>query len=223
MDLLDLVRIAIRRWYVAVPAVFLVVVAAFAARASVELTYKSTGSLLLFAPRESTVSKNRLLGFNSLAVPAAVSARVVGDAATREKLRDLGASEDYEVGLDPSNPAPLVIAVATGGFEQAPMTVDLVLKEVSADLQQRQEALGAPPETWITTDVVTPPTRPAAETGSRTRTFLSVLVLGMGVAALVTVAVDRIVEGRERRRRGSVDEPFAADRSTTEAEQPQPK
>lgn len=206
MDLIDLLRIGLRRWYVAVPAVLLVLAGSLLARSSVELTYKSTGSLLLFAPREPDASKNRILAFNSLEVPASVAAQVVGDAVTRERVEARGGSKSYELGLDPANPAPLVLVVATGTLDQAQPTVQLVLDEVSADLERRQTALGAPPETWITTEVVTPPTEPEPQNGSRTRAFIAVFLVGLALAAGLTIAVDLLLD-RRRRRTGS-----AADR-----------
>lgn len=210
MDLVDLVRIGLRRWYVAVPASIVVVLASLVVRSSVDLEYKSTGSLLLFAPREARVAENRLLAFNSLNVPASVSAQVVSSLETKEKLIAQGASGDYEVGLDPSNPAPLVIAVATGSLEQAKRTVELVLAEVDADLERRQVALGAPPETWITTEIVTPPTKPVAQSGARTRAFIAVLMVGMALVAGLTLLVDLVLDRRSgaprlRRRAASTE------------------
>ena len=210
MDLVDLVRIGLRRWYVAVPAAILVLVASLGVRSSVDLEYKSTGTLLLFAPKEAIVAQNRLLAFNSLNVPASVTAQVVSSLATREKLVAMGASADYEVGLDPTNPAPLVTAVATGGLEQAKRTVELVLAEVDEDLRRRQVALGAPPDTWITTEIVTPPTKPVAQGGARTRAVIAVLMVGMALAAGLTLAVDLVMDrraGTPRRRRRTAPHP----------------
>ena len=68
VDLIDVLRIAIRRWYVAFPLGILTAVGSLFVYSSVELTYKSTGSVLLFAPRVPNVEENRLLGFNSLQV-----------------------------------------------------------------------------------------------------------------------------------------------------------
>lgn len=200
MDLFDLTRIAFRRWYFVLPAIALVVAGALSVRSSVEVTYRSTGSILLFAPRVSDSSLNRLLGFNSLIVPAGVVAQVVSLGDTRERLVAQGASEKYEVGLDPVNPAPLVFVTAEGGLEQAPLTITLVLAEVSAELQRRQEALGAPPETWITAEVVAPPQAPVVQTGSQTRSFIGVLVLGLGVTAGLTVGLDALLHRRKLRR-----------------------
>lgn len=208
MDLVDLVRIGLRRWYIAVPASLIVLVASLAVYSSVDLEYKSTGSLLLFAPREAVVAQNPLLGFNSLNVPASVTAQVVSSLETRERLASLGASPDYEVGVDPANPAPLVIAVATGGLEQARRTVELVLAEVASDLERRQKALGAPPGTWITAEIVTPPTRPVAQSGARTRAFIAVFMVGMVLSAGLTLLVDVVGDrrsGAPRRRRRARD------------------
>src|SRR5688572_29378375 len=107
MDLVDLVRIAVRRWYIAVPGVLLTLIASVVVYSSVALTYRSSGSVLLFAPRVANVSENRLLGFNSLTVPASIVSEVVGQRATRERLASEGASPNYQLGLDPVNPAPL--------------------------------------------------------------------------------------------------------------------
>ncbi|MFP5376699.1 MAG: hypothetical protein ACLGIO_07970 [Acidimicrobiia bacterium] len=213
-------RIGLRRWYVAVPAGIIVLLASLVVRSSVALEYKSTGSLLLFAPRDAVVAQNPLLGFNSLHVPASVTAQVVSSLETRERLVARGASENYEVGLDPSNPAPLVIAVAIGGREEARRTVELVLAEVEADLERRQEGLGAPPETWITTEVVTPPTRPIAQAGARTRAFIAAVMVGSALAAGLTLLADLLLSrrGRTSGRR----EPDATDEPAPEAPVPAP-
>jgi len=215
MDFLDLLRIAFRRFYVVVPAVALSIFAAMTVSSSVQATYKSTGSILLFAPIDPDVRANRLLGFNSLEVPATITAQVVGDEQTRRRLAEEGASVDYQLGLDPSNPAPLIGVVAEGGREQAPLTVSLVMAEVSAELERRQLALGAPPQTWITTEVVSPPQAPVLQTGSRTRAFIAVLLLGLGATGGLTVVFDLALYRRRLRR--------AARRARREAARSEPE
>lgn len=211
MDLVDLLIIARRRWYVVLPMLLLTAAAALLVRASVEIAYRADGSLLLFAPRTPDPSTNPFLGFNNLSIPANVVVEVVDGIEVREKLADEGAAGDYEVGLDPSNPAPLIIVIAEGGKEQAPMTVRRVLQELDDELMRRQEQLGAPKESWITTGIVRLPEDPVEDSGSRTRAFIAVLFLGCAVTGGVTILVNTVLDGRAARRRpaGDEDEPAA--------------
>lgn len=200
MDFVDLIKLGFRRWYVAVPAGVLALLAAFTARSSVDITYMSSGSLLVVAPMRSDGAANRLLTYGNLLVPATIATQVVSDVPARDKLVAEGAAATYEVGLNPSSSAPFIFAQATGTVEQAPRTVEMVLRAVSAELERRQLALGAPPDTWITTEVLTAPTPPTPENGSRTRAFLVVLMLGLGAGAVLTIFADRFGDYRRRRR-----------------------
>ena len=149
--------------------------------------YTASGSVLLdatAAPQApEVVNPFRQLGGSA----PAILAELASTAAFRRSVAAAGGVEDYTVTSDQYAP---VVRVDVGASEPYPATatVDAVFELLSTELTQRQES--SPPESVLVLErLVTPETEELAP--SRARPMI--VVVGLGVAAAVALAV--LVEG----------------------------
>lgn len=200
MDLISGAQILLRRWYVTVPGLVLAGVLVFATWTTVSPTYQAIGSLLLHNPPTgqdpTTGRSNPYTNYNNLQIPARVVVDVLNQPTKRAELADEGATGTFELLLDPTGSVPVVTVVSTGGTEQETVrTLELAMNGYDEVLLERQQMLGAPRSTLVTTEVVTAPTRALALQGSRIR---AALITGVMAVAL-TIGLAFAAEGVARR------------------------
>lgn len=201
MDLLALVRVMARRWYLALPLLGLTLLLAIVSYAKVTPVYEARGSMLLFAPALADDAEGRAnpyLLYGNLKVAANVVSEVVSQKEIQEELAATGATGDYEVGTDPMTIEPTVVVVATGSDDVAPRTVLAVMQVFERELRAAQEQASAPPRTWITTRVVTPPGELTEQFGGKLRVVAVVLFLGFAVTLIVAFGADALARSRVR-------------------------
>ncbi|HVM05306.1 MAG TPA: hypothetical protein VM242_09045, partial [Acidimicrobiales bacterium] len=201
MDLLALVRVMARRWYLALPLLGLTLLVAIVSYAKVTPVYEARGSMLLFAPALADDAEGRAnpyLLYGNLKVAANVVSEVVSQKEIQEELAATGATGDYEVGTDPMTIEPTVVVVATGSDDVAPRTVLAVMQVFERELRAAQEQASAPPRTWITTRVVTPPGELTEQFGGKLRVVAVVLFLGFAVTLIVAFGADALERSRAR-------------------------
>ncbi|SDC92452.1 hypothetical protein [Actinokineospora iranica] len=210
MDFWKTLLVLLKRWYVALPVFVVTVGAAGAVYAAAPLHYESTGVIVLTSPSSGPTSSadkvsgqtNPLLAFeSSLAISASIMVQSIN---TPEVVKQLGADK------------PDHTFVLIGGFEGSPFIsvktesvseqgardlVVQVLDRAKKELTKRQEALNAPPSTFIGVDDVVPPTEPEPLRGSKLRAAAVALALAL-VASLSTVFAVESYQNRRRKRSG---------------------
>lgn len=205
MDLLALVRVLARRWYLALPLLGFTLLLTIVSYAKVTPVYEARGSMLLFAPALADDAEGRAnpyLLYGNLKVAANVVSEVVSQPEIQEELAAAGASGDYEVGTDPMTIEPTVVVVATGRDDVAPRTVLAVMQVFDRELRAAQEQASAPTRTWITTRVVTPPGELTEQFGGKLRVVAVVLFLGCAVTVITSFTADALARSRARREEG---------------------
>jgi len=202
LDLLTLVRIMLRRWYVVIPVALLSLLAAGATYANIEPSYQASGSVLLLNPQSGvdpdSGRANPYVG--NLEVAANVVTAVLGTNASRLEFRRQGQRGIYTLGAFPSSP---IVGVTTVGetAKSARETTAAVMGAIDDVLAERQQQLGAPRSIFVTTQVVTPPSEPVPLNGSRIRASLAILALGLALTMGATFAVEGVIRQRARRHR----------------------
>jgi hypothetical protein len=222
----------VRRWSVGPPIVVVSVGLAVLAYSLVPTRYTCNATLVLTPPaaggtliedagRPSGLS-NPLLNFGEgLRTAAAVIIQALNTPATHELLG--GKDGATTVTIDDGSSDPNLLGT-NGPFIQvvsdsrsAAGAVDAVVKVrqlVQEELMRRQEALGAPPSTFIVVVDVVSPTMPRAQQGGRVQAAGAALVLGLvfgfGGAYVVfeVLGVGRrraVVAGGKRSRTASTD------------------
>lgn len=207
----------IRRLYVALPVLMVAVAAAALASYLTPLQYQSTTFLVLTTPTSGgTLERdpsqpvgetNPLLQFNeSLRTTAEV---LIHSVNTKDAHRRLGVTEDGPAKLvvddGRTNPdllgsdGPFIyIEVTSPSAREAGDIVRRADQRIRDELVARQEALGAPPSTFISLTYVVAPTPAVAVIADKLEVggiaLVAALVLGLAVAYLI----EQIRLGRRR-------------------------
>ncbi|MBM7770558.1 hypothetical protein JOD54_000762 [Actinokineospora baliensis] len=198
----------LKRWYVALPVFAVTVGAAGAAYVALPLHYESVGTMVLTSPAGGATQitdkvsgqTNPLLAFDtSLTISAAI---VIQSINTPEVVKSLGGdSADHKFVLTGGGDGGPFITVKTESASE-PGARELavkVLDRVKQELAKRQQALNAPPTTFIGVDDVVPPTKPEPLRGGKLRGAAVALVLGL-VASLAAVYFLETYKERKRKK-----------------------
>jgi hypothetical protein len=207
VDFLTAIRVMLARWYVLVPALLATGIAAFGVMSAVAPAYQVQSAVVLLAPATSQTSTttssnptpgNPYLGLG-LDVMADVLTKVTMSEATAERLKARGATAEYEVGTGLEG-GPILTVIATSPDEQTALrTAGAVIADIRSQLARRQQAKGAPRESWITAETVTRPDQATKMIGSKIRVLAAVLALGLAATIGLTFMAENIVESRRRR------------------------
>ncbi|MFC0438626.1 hypothetical protein [Kutzneria buriramensis] len=224
MDFWQTVLVLGRRWYVALPAFLLALVAAGGIYLTIPVTYTSTAVLVLdqplaggslpALPDDKGTITNPLLNFDQGLNNAA--AIVIQALNTPEVAAALGASPTgdptYKVTNGSTNQQEQIVAgpfVFVEGDSRSPQAAQDIAKRcvdrVKQELASRQKVLDAPPQTYITVDVAVQPTTPVAQRGNKTRAAAVAVVMGVVAALCAAYSFESYYQAR-RRKAGSASE-----------------
>lgn len=191
MDLWDLTKLLYRRWFIAVPILFVCMAAIGLAVQDISPDYSATGHLQMIPAPGSTKPEdpkanrrpvNPWLELDYDALGNAAMLKVV-DARWLSQLADRGLTDKVTVVLDGSTATYVIDAIGTSP-QQATATVREVIRGLQQEIASKQSQYGALPEDTITTLVL--------NDGGSTKVIRSkvtrVLLVATGIALLVTVA-----------------------------------
>lgn len=194
MDLWDLLRVVVRRWYVSFPLLIIAAAVALQMSTRVDAEYSAQSSLILVGPT-STGSEagaadsafvNPYLSFSSsLATTAQLLQLSMSSGAARRSVAELGLASNYEVTLVSRSPI-LKVSVETGDPVVAVETLDEVARLIEDELDERQDAIDAPANKRITVSRLSEGEVPVAQLGSQNR--VRIIFAGVGIAAAVAAA-----------------------------------
>jgi hypothetical protein len=217
MDFWQTVMVVFRRWYVALPAFLLSMLAAVGVYASVPRTYVSTSVLVLTLPTtgasqpaDATRARdqiNPLLNFDKgLSTSATILIQALSTPETATELGvPPGSDTWFEVTNGSSNPELLITGpfiFVQGNSGTSAGAIDIVRKvedRARAELANRQREVQAPSSTYISAVEVVPPTTPETKGGSRVRSAAAAFALGLFGSLAATFAFESVTQYRRRR------------------------
>ncbi|MEH1013935.1 hypothetical protein V6U90_12610 [Micromonospora sp. CPCC 206060] len=212
MDLLDLLRLMFRRWYVTVPVLLGALGAATGLGISIQPEYKTSAAVLLVppttavpapAPGASPQPGNPWLrvGENAMAQAVQISA---SSHDFRTRVEAAGGDPDYEVGLV-TRSSILTIEVTAATRAEAAATVAAVTRLISDEVAGRQAEYRPRAGEQITTEVLDPGRNVVPSRSNVLRAQIVVAGVGALLAAALAVAFDALARRRsgtgQRRRR----------------------
>ncbi|HEX4814813.1 MAG TPA: hypothetical protein VFV66_18895 [Nonomuraea sp.] len=218
MDFWLTVLVLFRRWYVSVPtfllavgaaaAVYSTVPALWTSNAAMVLTTPPTGGSLPVPPRTANAPVNPLLNYDrGLAMAASM---LTARLTAADTAAELGIAPGGDVQFKVHNGSTNVEALATGPFvfiqgeANAPEAAREIVRKVAArarlELVRGQQAIDAPPVTFVRLTDVVPPTESVREPGRKLRAGVVALALGGMASLTVTYAFDSLAGARRRRR-----------------------
>jgi hypothetical protein len=207
VDLWDLTRLLLRRWYFAVPMLLASVAVVVLAAQSVSPDYKATGYMQLIpAPSTGKLADPKAkprpvnpwldLGYAALGNAAALT---VTDQVSLDKLAAEGLSDSVTVVLNERTPLFEIEAVGDSK-EQATGTVRQVIKLLQADISAKQKQYGTQSEDTISTLVINDGSSPEQDGGKVKRVLIVAAGLGVLITTAATIALDYWLRRRSRRR-----------------------
>lgn len=202
MDLLDLIKLTFRRWYVTAPIVALTVVAAAGIGAAIRPEYRSTVAIVLVPPTGAaapTPTPAAAPGnpWSRIGVGAMAQAVQIATSAhdARSRVRAGGGDPDYKVELVPRS-SILTIEVAADSAGVALATVDGVTALVHDEIAGRQAQYRSAPGEQITAQVLDPGRDVTPSRSNVLRLQIVVVGIGLLVAAAAAVGHDAVARHR---------------------------
>jgi hypothetical protein len=207
MDLLTIIAIVVRRWYVFFPIVALTGIGLLLITPQLRPEYQASGSLLLVGPKKVTqvvqgkptqIGVNPLLGSGQpLMTTSATLASDASSLAVREGIKESGAVLDYTVAVDSHAPIITVVDRATKP-SAAIAAVDTLLARMSTRLATLQQEVGAPSSELVDSKILDGPIDTTVLSSSKNRTVILLAFAGLLVATSATFTVDGIITSRRR-------------------------
>ncbi|TSD94467.1 hypothetical protein FOS14_20850 [Skermania sp. ID1734] len=206
MDLFDVVRSCIRRWYVVLPLLLIAAGYGYHLYSSAKPTYYSNAVVGLTAPNSrqdfnpsgSPVQRNGILDVGGANLLANIVTIGLSDQTLTNQVKEQADTATYTARMFPV-PAqfqqlPLIMIEATAANPaSATKAVDLVAAQAGPKLQAVQQQAGVPPSQMVTAFAVSPPSAPVATMSGRMRAVIIVCAAGVGIAIVVAVIIDLIV------------------------------
>ena len=228
MDLFDVVRSCIRRWYVVLPLLLIAAWFGHHTYTSVKPVYYSNAVIGIAPPNTrvdqaapgEAVPRNGLLDVGGASLIANMAALGLRDSSVVTRVVAAGGKADYTAKMFPvpmtMPELPLIMIEAT---EPDPIaaseTVQLVVAQADSTLRSLQRQASVPDDQMVTPFVVSPQSVPWPGMPSRTRSTVAVFVAGAGLAILFGLVVDVLMTRwkarRQERRQTRVQTPYGGD------------
>lgn len=206
MDVSTVLAVLRRRWLV----VLLLVAATGGAAAwvygNVPVVYQSQASMIVLLPNENSDGSGATYPVNPYLNVGAASSQVAASALVTVSSSEEFLSALADQGVTSTTTAQVatygggvVLELTATNSSAAAAVADLpvVSAQISAELEQRQDAAGAPAGTLLTATDLTAPTPATPLTGDRTKLAAVTVLIGL----LDTLAVVLVAEAVRRRRR----------------------
>lgn len=217
MDLLDLIKLTLRRWYVTAPVIALTVVAAVGVGMVIRPEYRTSVAIVLVPPTvtapvpaagASARPGNPWPRVGEAAMAQAVQIAVSAHEA-RSRVAAAGGDAGYEVESVPRS-SILTIEVAADTPGTALATVDAVTVLVHDEVATRQAQYAPGPGEQITSQVLDPGRNVAPSRSNVLRLQIVVVAIGLLLAAATAVGYDAATRHlAARARRGGPDDGMA--------------
>jgi hypothetical protein len=207
VDLWDLTRLMVRRWYVALPLLLLSAVGGIMFVRSVPPDYKAVGDLQMIPPRNTANQdpnrrvNNPWLDLGYAALGNASMLKVTGDPSGLKQLKDAGLSDSVTITIADRTPL-LEVEVVGNSAEQATATVREVIKRLNDDISAEQAFYHVESQDTITTLVLKDGSNPDLVTTKSKRILVVAIGVGLMLTVAGTIAFDAVMRRRSRRQAG---------------------
>jgi hypothetical protein len=213
VDLFDVVRSCVRRWYVLVPLLLVTAWYSHTIYSSAVTVYYSN-AVIGFAPPSQRVdqaspgqpvSRNGLLDIGGANLVANLTALGLRQPSVVERVVAGGGLPDYSAKIFPAPPntppIPLIMIEETStNPSNVTKTLELVTAETATTLAALQQQARVPDDQMAISFSVQPPRAPAGGMPSRTRSTIAIFAAGLGLSVVVTVFADVVLSRRKRKK-----------------------
>lgn len=209
MNLAEIWRIILKRWYIAVPMLLLAVGLTAAVDQAIAVQYQSTSMISLLASQQATKGTNTLPGTenpfsnfdSSLNDTADFLTRRVNSPTDAQQLATLGVTGKYSEVLAASQGPFIMLTVQGPSAASTEAQMTTLINYTTQALQTLQDQENVPTVDMIRSDVIVPGDTAVAQTKTRLQDTLGAAAGGFALAILVTIAVHSILESRRKGRK----------------------
>lgn len=214
VDLFDVIKSCLRRWYVVLPILILTAGLAYWQYSSVKLVYYANGVVGISPPNEyiqfagegKPAPRNGLLEVGGADLITNMTVLSMTDASVRSEIVAQGGRPDYTIRMFPAPltgagsqlQIPLIMVEATeADAASAERTVNLAAAKAGAVMEDLQRKSGVPESLIVRGLVISPPSAIAGPP-SRLKPVLLRIIAGTGIAVLSAVLLDLYLARRKR-------------------------
>jgi hypothetical protein len=205
VDLWDLTKLLLRRWYFALPMLLATLVLVYAAAQTVDPDYSAKGYLQMIPPPgpdapEDPNAKPRPrnpwfdLGYEALGTAAVLK---VTEKAALERLDAIGLTDEVTVLVREDSPLFEIEAIGSSPA-QATATVREIIRQITAGIAESQKQYGVFPEDTITTLTLNDGGNVEVVTAKKKRVLIVAAGVGLLLTAAATIALDALARRRAR-------------------------
>jgi len=201
MDLLGLIMILVRRWYIFLLLVAVTVGGLAYVYPVLKPDYQATGTLLLAPPNSQTqliqsqptqIPVNPLLATNTGMLGVAATIASLGGSQAERHLLATDYGLTYTIVVD--GHAPVITVQGTAQSDDAVVNgVGVLLAYLRDQLNILQQSLGAPPNQLVTSKVLDAPQTAVVSNSSRNKVALILAFVGFLVACSITFIFDGVL------------------------------
>jgi hypothetical protein len=212
MDLFDVARSCIRRWYVFLPLLAVVAGYSHSIYNSAIPVYYSQAVIGLAPPSDKIYdyepgvpqARNGLIDIGGAQLVANLTAMGLKQPSVVDRVVAAGGLPSYDSKMFPvpgnMQQMPLIMLEITDPNQaEVSKTLDLVISQAEVTLRTLQKQAQVPDSEMVTPFVVAPATPPAAAMPSRMRSTIATFVAGAGLSILLTVLFDVFMNRRRYR------------------------
>lgn len=205
MFAMDAFRVLVRRWYIVLAGLVLTAITGAAALFVVPTEYQASGQVMLLLPPIASGVDTPSNPYLNLPPELTITASIIAGSVTtkdmQEEMVDSGFPSEYSVALNPGSGPTLLITTTDSDPGAAERTRDEVIDRLRAELERIQSEVDVPERQLITARTDSVGLGAEVLPGSKVRALAVIGALGVVLTLLVTFAVDRMLKGRDRRRR----------------------
>lgn len=209
MDLFDVTKACVRRWYVFLPIVFLAVLCSSSLYVFAKPAYSSQAMIGLALPPTQPQSadplpRNGLMDAGGVLEITTVIADSLGDRSVKDQVVAAGGNDNYTAKLFPiganNNQLPLIVVEASEpNADSASKTVQLVAQQAWSVTRRMQQAAGVGEDQMVRPVVVSPPTTPSPKAEGQLKLAIAIFLIGVAAAVAASVVVDVLLVRRNAR------------------------
>jgi hypothetical protein len=209
MNLAEIWRIILKRWYIAVPMLLVAVALTGGVYQAIPVQYESTSMISLLASQQATKGTVTLPGTenpfsnfdSSLNDTADFLTRRVDSSDDALQLAAQGVTGKYSETLAASQGPFILLTVQGPTAATAQAEMSTLINYTAQALESLQQEENVPAVDMIRSDVIVPGSEATAQTKTRLQDTLGAGAGGLALAILVTLAVNSVFESRRRGRR----------------------
>lgn len=191
-----------RRWYILIFAILCTGMVAWAVHSRI-ISYQGCEGLYLSPPATATsayLDHNPLYGAPSVIVATAIVTQTMMSQPMHQELSRAGVPSSYSVVMtntgDPRFPTysqpTLQICVAAASSQSTLQSIETVANRLRAALSNMQSQQGIPSDSFITAEIIVPPSS-GPVIGRPSQAELGVLLVGLLVGIALTVRTDQFM------------------------------